>query len=315
MLDLPDSLVRGFSPNYYALRSALGPLGGGVAGVLQTVRMLPIAACYYDSPRHGEDARLVALSHFAGDAGPDLSAWDRLVERVCLRAAGEGKQRVLARPEEGGECAHLLHKLGFTVATRERVLAAPAPARAAGRPPGFEPLRKDDVWDAWKLYSRTEPVSVQRAEGLTPAAWLRGRRRRRNRQEWVARAEGNVVLHQQMLFGPRNAAVSLHYEPEHRGLLPEAVEHALAVSARRIAGEVVFVARDNQAELEGLLLDRGFRLARSQVRLVLYTSVLSCVSDAIHVPVLEKAPSALRTGLTGLSSGGERRANGVGEWV
>jgi hypothetical protein len=315
-LDLPESAVRDFSPTRFGARSALGPLRGGADGLLYTSRMRPHAACFYHSPRNGEDIRLVALSTFRDDEAATVAAWERLVERTCLRAAGDGRLRVLARPEEGGECAQLLHKLGFTVATRERVLVRAAKPPSAERQPGFEPLRNDDVWDAWKLYNRTEPVAVQRAEGLTPASWQRGRRAgRRLRQEWILRDDGNAVLHTELLLGRRASALTFHYEPSHRGALPAAVLHAQAMCARRQVDVVYCVVREHQAELEGLLLERGFELARSQVRLVLYTSVLAYAGESYQLAALEKAAAAWRARVSGIyGSGPESGATPGIDW-
>gem|GEM_PF-1151845 len=302
LLDLPDSIVRGFAPAHFAARSALGPARLGANGLVYTNRMRLIAGCLYDSPRRGEDVRLIALTGYSHEDAEALAAWERLVERTCLRAAGYGRLRVVARPEEGSTCAGMLHKLGFTIATRERILARTVSAEPQNRPASFELLRSNDVWDAWKLYSRTEPLSVQRAEGLSPASWWRGRRlRRRPFQEWILRNNGNAVVHLELHYGRHNAALRFHYEPEYRGSLSDATEHAIGVAARAKVNTVYCVVRDHQADLESLLLDGGFVVAHSQVRLVLYTSVLSSVTDVLPSSGVERAPSGLRTGMTGLS--------------
>ncbi len=309
-LDLPNSVVREFSPAGFAARSALGPLRGGADCLLYTHRMRPIAACYYDSPGRGEEASIVALSAFgnSNDQGTWV-AWERLAERTCLRAAGDGKLRVVAKPEEGSELAGLLHKLGFTIATRERVLVSTGASLAGERQPGFEPLRNDDVWDVWKLYSRTEPVVVQRAEGLTPASWLRSRKARRKlRQEWLLRVDGNVVVHTELMLGQRSASISFHYEPAHRDALPAAILHLRALCARRQIESVYCVVREHQAELEGLLLDSGFESVRQQVRLVLYTSVLAFAGEPMQIPATEKAAAVWRGATMQDLSGGQEHA-------
>lgn len=315
LLDLPESIIRGFSPAGFAARSALGPARLGAEGLLYTNRLRPIAGCLYDWPFRGEDVRLVALTGYGHDESEAFAAWERLVERTCLRAAGYGRQRVVARPEEGSECANLLHRLGFTIATRERILARTMNDEKQDTPAGFELLRSNDVWDAWKLYSRTEPVSVQRAEGLTPASWWRGRRlRRRPYQEWILRSDGNAVVHLELHYGRRDSALRFHYEPEHRGSLSDATAHAIAVAGRRKVDTLYCVVRDHQAELERLLLNQGFVMARSQVRLVLYTSVLSSVMDVTPLPVAERVPSGLRTGMTGLSQTSDGKSDRGTDW-
>lgn len=314
-LNLPECAVRNFSPARFGARSSLRIGRAGANGLVYTSRMRPIAACLYHSPRHSEAARLTALSSLVGAGDRALAAWERLIERTCLRAAGDGKLRVLARPEDGSECARLLHRLGFTVATREHVLVKAADGHTGPERAGrFERLERDDVWDAWKLYNRTEPVTAQRAEGLTPASWWREHRARRGpREGWVLRVGGDVAVHQELLYGKKDAALTLHFEPEHRGVLPDAVDHALAVCAARQVEKLYCVVREHQAELEGLLLERGFRLARSQVRLVLYTSVLSYSTEAARLAAAEKVPAAF-PGFPGLSRGIERGASQGLDW-
>lgn len=309
-LDLPDGHVLRFSPRLFGARAALGPLRSGAEGLLLTSGHAPRAACYYDAPRRGEHARILALATFDGDA----PALGRLVERVCLRAAGDGKMRVLARPEDGGELAGLFHALGFTVATRETVYA-----RAVGETPHApdpEPLRRDDVWDAWKLYNATEPVPLRHAEGLTPLSWQRERRARRGaRQGWVVRAEGNVIAHHELLIGEREAALGVYFDPAHRALLPGVVDHALATCARLGKEQLYCTVREHQAELDGLLLARGFEAVRRQVRLVLYTSVFSYAPEVVQSAALGRAAALLRAGVSGLSgSSAGREASRWTEW-
>lgn len=313
-LNFPDSVVRDFSPARFSVRAALGPAGKGASGLLLSSRMRPLAACYYESPRSSEDARLLALSSFQ-DEEKALAAWERLIERACLRAAGDGKLRVLATPEEGSEEAHILRKLGFTVATREHVLIGRVPSTPPEWVPDFEPLSSDGVWDAWKLYNRTEPVPVQRADGLTPASWLRGRRiRRSQRQEWILRTDGELSVHQELVHGPRLSAARFHLDPERREALPAVVAHALALAARRHSTALYCVVREHQTELESYLLDSGFALVRSQVRLVLYTSILSHASELQRMTALEKPAPAFRTSISGISHGPYRGPGAQSDW-
>lgn len=289
-LDVPDALVQGFSAQQFAGRSMLGPLRFGADALVLSSGWRPLASCYSLTPRGGDDTRLLALGSFMRDEADAVLAWERLIERACLRAAGAGKMRVLARPEEGSEGAGALRRLGFTAVTGEEVYARPLDATRRPRQPGFEPLQRDDVWDVWKLYSRTEPLPVQRAEGLSPASWWRGRRaRRRPRGEFILRAGGDVVVHQELLFGPGGAAVALHYEPEHRDAVEPALEHALAISAERGARVVYCTAREHQADMRGPLEALGFGLVRVQTRLVLYTTVLSYAREARALPGVERA--------------------------
>ena len=315
LLDLPESTIRDFSPAGFVARSALGPVRVGAQALLYTNRRRPIAGCLYDWPFRGEDVRLVALTGYGHDEPEAFAAWERLVERTCLRAAGYGRQRVVARPEDGSDCANLLHKLGFTIATRERIFARTLNDEKQVTPAGFELLRSNDVWDAWKLYSRTEPVSVQRAEGLTPASWWRGRRlRRRPYQEWILRSDGNAAVHLELHYGRVDSALRFHYEPNHHDSLPDATAHAIAVASRRKVKTLYCVVRDHQSDLERVLLSQGFTLIRSQVRLVLYTSVLSSVMDVTPLPVAERVPSGLRTGMTGLSQTKDRESGQSSDW-
>lgn len=299
---MPNTLVRGFSPVHFAVRSAAGPLSAGADTLLATTRIRPAACCYSLSPHHGDDARLIALGSFREDDDTRARIWGRLIERACLRAAGEGKLRVSARSEEGSDCSRLLRRLGFTTVTGEQVFA-----RACGPPPrrpspNLVPLRSDDAWDVWKLYNRTEPATVQRAEGLTPSSWWKGRRlRRRPYQEWILRVDGNVVVHEELIYGRRYAALSLHYDPTYRGCLDSAIEHAISVCADRGLTAMYCTIREHQTELEGLLEHAGFELARAQTHLVLYTSVLGYVQEGHSLPVVDRGSPVFRTTMSRLS--------------
>ncbi len=304
IVDVPDTLVRGFSPLTFSIRSAMMPLSGGTQTLLYTSRWRSFASCYSAARRNGEEARLIALG--AAPCGEsDLSlAWSTLIERTCLRAAGDGKLRVSARPEEGSEHAHILARLGFTLVTREQVLVW-RPTSTSARPqlqPGLAPARGADAWDAWTLYSRTEPAPVQRADGLTSTSWRRGRKGRGGlEQEWVLRADGVAAAHLDVLYGSAGAAITVHFDPSYKEKLAATVDHALALCARRGSGTVYFTVREHQAPLLSLLLDRGFVPVRSQSRLVLYTSVLSYAREALRAATIEKSVPAVESGLTGVS--------------
>ncbi len=314
-LNFPESAVRGFSPARFGIRSALGPVGNGAGGVVLSSRMRPVAACYYECPRHSDEARLLALCSYRDEDDRMTSSWERLVERICLRAAGDGKLRVIARPEEGDPAAMALRKSGFTAATREHILLSPPLSASAERVPGFEALGGNDVWNAWKLYSRTEPVPVQRAEGLTPASWLRGRRSRgTRRQEWILRTDGEIVVHQELLTGARLSVSRLHYDSSRREELGRAVDHLLMLAARRQSARLYCVVREHQTELHSILLHRGFTSVRSQVRLVLYTSVLSYALEPQRTAVLEKAVPVFRTGVSGLTHETEGTPTPATDW-
>lgn len=310
-LDMPEMHVRGFSALRFGARSATLPVRTQSEILLSTHRMRPIASCYSFLPRGGEESRLVALGSWGGDPETTLDAWGGLLQRTCLRAAGDGRLRVVARPEAEGEPARLLQRLGFTTVTREHVLAVAVHPAKAQRQPGYAPLQRRDAWDAWKLYNRTEPATVARAEGLTPASWWRRRRLQGGLlEEWILRADGDVVVHVELLCGRESASLSLHYDPEHRGRLGSALEHALAICAGRKLGLLLCTVRDHQAEMEGLLLDRGFDPLRAQLRLALYTSVLSYAREHRTVPATgEKAVPIGRRGVSGMS-----RSDGEG-WV
>lgn len=312
---MPEALVRGFSPATFATRSSLGPLRAGAETLLSTARWHPVASCYSVSHRRGETTRLLALGRSSADEAAVHAAWERLVERTCLRAAGDGKLRVLARPEEGSEPAHVLARLGFTSVTGEQIWGRGCSPGAGERTSHYQPLRSNDAWDAWKLYNRTEPSTVQRAEGLTPASWWKGRRLRRGPyQEWILREAGDLVIHLELVFGRHAAALSLHYDPEYRDALPSALGHALAVCSQRQIDAIYCTVRDHQAELNGLLAYSGFEPVRSQTRLVLYTSVLSYATEASALPAVEKVTPVLRTGLTRFSRGRDDESDPLADW-
>ena len=306
-LDMPEMHVRGFSALRFGARSATLPVRTQSELLLSTRRLHPIASCYSFLPRDGEESRLVALGSWGGDPEAILEAWGGLLQRTCLRAAGDGRLRVVARPEVGGEPAQLLQRLGFTTVTREHVLASPVHPARLQRQPGFAPLQRRDAWDAWKLYNRTEPATVARAEGSTPASWWRRRRAQGGPlEEWILRADGDVVVHGELLCGRESASLNLHYDPDHRDRLGSALEHALAICANRKLGTLLCTVRDHQAEMESLLLERGFASLRAQFRLALYTSVLGYAREQRTVPAaVEKAVPIGRRGVSGLSRSDE----------
>ena len=284
----------------HAARSTLGPMRYGADTLLYTARARPIACCYSISLHHSDEARLLALGYFSVGADGVAAALEGLIERACLRAAGEGKLRVSARAEEDSDACDLLRWLGFTSITREQVYFGPCDARSSEGGSELEPLHPEDAWDVWKLYNRTEPAGVQRAEALTPSTWQRGRRLRSGRRrEWVYHsAPGEAALHAELRLGKRSAALNLHYDPEYRRLLPDAINQARLAAAQHGAGTLYCTARDHQAELSGVLEEMGHSLLVSQSRLVMYTSVLSYAQEARAIGMAERAASVFRNTLS-----------------
>ena len=305
---MPDAAVRGFSPARFAVRSTLLPFHSGALTLLSTSGRRAVGACYSVAYRHSEEARVIALGCYGDDWHRILAAWEQLLELTCLRAAGHGKLRVLAHTEDGSPEEEAVARLGFTAVTRETVFVLKPPSQTFERRTALQPLQSTDVWDAWKLYSQTEPVTLQRSDGLTPASWWKGRRARRGPyREWILRSDSAIVLHEELLFGRRGAALRFHYQPAYRDALTPAVEHALALAGRRQLKALYCVAREHQQELAGLLQDFGFVTVRSQTRRVLYTSVLSYVHEAAALPVVERTSPALRSGLTRISTDPDAR--------
>ncbi|MDQ3856189.1 MAG: hypothetical protein M3281_07335, partial [Chloroflexota bacterium] len=239
-------------------------------------------------------AQLLALGYFGEDEDRIVRAWEGLIERACLRAAGEGRLRVLARAEDDSEWYRVLRWLGFTAVTREQVYSRAVEPVSAPGGTSLTPVQREETWEVWKLYSRTEPATVQRAEGLTPSTWWRGRRLRSGtRQEWVLAADGSVVLHADLLLGPTSGALEMHYDPEYRQHLPLAIHQAQVTGAARGMRTLYCTVREHQSELDTALQENGFTPMLAQTSMVLYTSVLSYAPE--RSTAVEKASPVLRT--------------------
>ncbi len=306
VLNTPDALIHGFSPIRFGLRSLLPRIWSGRETLVLEYRGRPVACCYSASRRGAEHRLIVALSRCADRGLGDDVAWEWLARGICQHAAREGSLRVLARARDGSECVAALRRAGFTTYGQEVVYVRSYTRGAGALHPGLRPMSSRDHWDAWRLYHQTEPAPAQRAEGLTPSAWMRARKGRDD-GAWVLRAGDGVDLLAELAFGERGAVLRVHYRPPARPELAPAIEHALALSARRGPGTLYCVAQENQAELAGLLEERGFARLQCNLRLVHYNATLAAWQE--H-PAIEPATSIARTGLTHLSASWSNTSKG-----
>ena len=160
---LPIPFVAALSDPFTLVRGGLG--------------IHPMARLFVESQGRVRAAALVFVSRrpewvvLLLAARPDPGGADgafRVLSEICAAAAREGMQRVFAAVPDQQLSRETLFQAGFYSYTTETWYVASGPvsaARKAERP--VRPARGRDAHDLFKLYLRTTPHAVQRAEQLS----------------------------------------------------------------------------------------------------------------------------------------------------
>lgn len=160
---LPLSFVMALADPFTLLRGGLG--------------IHPTARLFVESQGRMRAAALVYLARrpewvvLLLAARPDPGGADgafRVLSEVCAAAAREGMQRVFAAVPDQPVSRETLFQAGFYSYTTETWYVASGPVTATTKTTrSVRPARGRDAHDLFKLYLRTTPHAVQRAEQLT----------------------------------------------------------------------------------------------------------------------------------------------------
>jgi N-acetylglutamate synthase-like GNAT family acetyltransferase len=250
--------------------------------------------------RRRDEWTITTLS--AADKAPDR-VWETLLEGVCKAAGEEGVIRLFVKVPQDEPLVSLFRNFGFTHYTTEHVWGNLYFAQAGerGKEPERRPLRKQsnrDAWDLMQLYKFVTPPVAQRAEALTsgqwqisymPRPWFLSQGLLENAYVWPDASEsersGSTALGGfiRLLTGARGHWITLLYKPDaaNRSICSTALDYVLWKAARLGTKPVYCALREYQAEVEGLLEERGFHLLNEQSLLVKY----------VAIPIQEQQPA------------------------
>jgi hypothetical protein len=234
------------------------------------------------------------------DKAPD-AVWEALIEAVC-RAAGEaGVTRVCVKVPHDEPRMPLFHNLGFTRYANETIwgnlyLSSSGPADE----PPHGPLRRQrgqDAWDLMRLYAAVTPPVVQRAEDLSTHQWQVDRMFRpwflsdgllENSYVWADESGQKQGLggYIRLLTGPAGHWIYMlpRPDPANRAVCSLALDYVLWKAARAGSKPVYCGVREYQAEVGGLLEERGFHPLSDQALLIKY----------LVEPLRERQPALVR---------------------
>jgi hypothetical protein len=216
--------------------------------------------------------------------------WEKLLERVCIEAGEEGVIRLFVKVPKDDLVLETFRALGFTVYSHEeiwgRLYFTPNTAQELAEDPYRKLLRRRsarDAWDLMQLYSAITPPVVQRAEMLTtrqwhmshiPRPWFLSQGLLETSYVWQdesGKSQG-VGGFARLLTGAQGhwITVMVRSDPGNRDMIPTALDHLLWKASRLGNKPVYCGVREYQAEITGLLEDRGFHLLNEQALLVKY---------------------------------------------
>ncbi len=249
------------------------------------------------------------------DRAPTYVA-EALLAEVCRMAGEQGVLRVFAKVPLDEPRVQLFRGLGFTHYTNERIWGniyfAAEETGKHGEPP-HDSLRKQtntDAWDLMQLYSAVTPPAVQRAEALNSRYWRKSALPRplalsrgplEDAYVWPdigsGGKKGGLGGYIEMLTGSRGHWVTTVFRPDaaNRSVCPQAFDFMLWKAARYGSNPVYCGVRDYQADVEGLLEDRGFHPLSEQALLVKYLARPIEVRQPALAPFLARNTGELVT--------------------
>lgn len=290
-LDVPESLVSGYTPVSGMLGGRWNPLRGSrIRTYVASANRTPVAFVQarersFDQG-HKWDLLFLGAARVVATAPAErrTDLWAALLDYTTIAAGRRGVQRLYAKVADSA-IADACHAAGYTRYGEETVYLLQGVPRGDVVPADgvgdlvLRPQQPGDTWALHQLYTLTAPKTVQYAEAHTSHRWelpkpglldLQGGTR-----EWgfVVEREREIAIYCRVGRRGNRAKLEVVYEPTARGLL----EPALGAILRWLdpgPGERIYCAvREFQAELGGALLAHGFTAMEVQDALVRYTVV------------------------------------------
>ena len=295
-LDLPDSVVSGYTPLSGLIRGRWNPFRGArIRTYVAAAKQSPIAFMQVreraTDPRNKWDLIYLGAGRSAAAATPErrVELWAALLDYITAAAGRRGVQRLYAKVASAGAVAEAFHVAGYTRYGEETIhLLVGAPS---GEPEESEefyirPQATGDTWALHQLYTLTAPKVVQYAEAYTSHRWELPRRSAVAAQgglrEWgfVVERGHEIAIYCRVARQGSKSRLEFVYEPTARELLPQALGAVLRWLDPGQGEQIYCATREFQAELSSILREHGFAAKEVQDVLVRYT-VVSARSPAL----------------------------------
>jgi hypothetical protein len=298
-LDLPDSVVSGYTPLSGLIRGRWNPFRGTrIRTYIAAAKQSPVAFMQVrdraTDPRNKWDLIYLGAGRSAAAATPErrVELWAALLDYITAAAGRRGVQRLYAKVASDGAVAEAFHVAGYTRYGEETIHLLVGPP--SGEPEGSEefyirPQAAGDTWALHQLYTLTAPKVVQYAEAYTSHRWELPRRSAVAAQgglrEWgfVVERGHEIAIYCRVARQGNKARLEFVYEPTARELLPQALGAILRWLDPGQGEQIYCATREFQAELSSILREHGFAAKEVQDVLVRYT-VVSARAPAL-VPV------------------------------
>ena len=293
-LNLPASLVTGFSPQRAALASWF-PL---TTGIRTFVLGEPRLRAFIQVASRARGYKWEVL--YLGGAGSretcesDMHPWLLLLNYTAAAAGRRRVTRLLAKvPETAAESA-CFRRAGYQPYARELVYSKvyTEDDRHEVEAPALRPQRPSDAWMIHRLYFITAPRLVQDAEAHTSHHWELERARPGGLRErgWVVEDEAETVAYARALSRWRVHLVEWLVGPAQGELAPGLVRQTLAHLPAAPGDRVYCCLREYQPEVEEAVRAAGFTLSGTQALMVKYLAVKASARERVFAPVLRARP-------------------------
>ncbi len=318
-LDLPDSLVRDYTPLSGLVRGRWNPLRSArIRTYVAATSRAPLA--FVQVRERATDARnkwdLVYLGATRARAGRRVDLWAALLDYTAAAAGRRGIQRLYAKVSGEGEAAEAFHASGYTRYGEETIHlldgvraydGVPAAEGDDAESLAIRPQVPSDTWALHRLYTLTAPKGVQYAEAYTSHHWELPRYRAMiqggpRESGFVVERGHEVAIYCRVARHGGCARLELVYEAAARELLPQTLRAIVRWLAPAPGERIYCTTREFQVELARALQDCGFAAKEVQDVLVRYTVV------SARTPVLATVGrSARERRLVGVPVGSLRR--------
>lgn len=317
-LDLPDSVVSGYTPLSGLIRGRWNPFRGTrIRTYVAVAKQSPVAFMQVrdrvTDPRNKWDLVYLGAGRSAAAATPErrVELWAALLDYITAAAGRRGVQRLYAKVTGAGDVAEAFHIAGYTRYGEEtiHVLAGAPPDEAESLEDLYiRPQVAGDTWALHQLYTLTAPKVVQYAEAYTSHRWELSRRgavaAQGGLREWgfVVERGHEIAIYCRVARQGSKSRLEFVYEPTARELLPQALSAILRWLDPGPGEQIYCATREFQAELSSILREHGFAAKGVQDVLVRYTVV------SARAPVLASVGRLTRERrLVGVPAGSLRR--------
>lgn len=237
---------------------------------------------------HDEQDGFGQLRHHNGDDNAHLTflapcydgsaAWERLVEHLCLEAAGRGAHNLVAEVDENSDEFEALRGFGFAIYTRQRIWRRekPHPPVTAIVQPRLRPQTGVDSFGIQALYANIVPRLIQQVEP-PPSRYGRG---------FVLEEAGEIAAFFDVSRGPLGIWIQPYLHPSVSNQATILLADLLCRFTERDSVPIYLCARSHQEWLRTPLIDLEFSPWADQAVMVKRLAVRIAEPEFKPLPVI-----------------------------